>query len=319
MDTLTKNYLAYVCSYFHLRRKITVRKELMQELEESAHRYDNIEDELLHFGHPKSVAYTMGYRPFITHSFNKHLLNRVTYGLLILCDLFLLASSFIYLQAFGYIHHFPLIDRIINHQLLSIFFEHPLFTLCVMLCLALVIFCIADMSQKHDDIEDLSWNREKLYQMPHYYTYSHHLYESLFMVIFVVFFLIFGSFFLLNPVHYNQSANAQINMIFYFLQPYAGIIFISFLIDLTKRNYEKHYLILSFITNLLTFIPVNIALLRSHFLRNFMLPGTRNANSLINTFVILAVGMIEFIIIFKIIKNAFNLLRLYLPKRAKKE
>lgn len=320
MDILTKNYLAYVCSYFHLRKKIQVRKELSQELKQCAHRYKNTEDLLLHYGHPKSVAYTMGYRPLISRSFDPELVNRFTYTLLLLFDIFLLISSFVYLDAFGYIPNISLYTLVVNHPTVSLFFQHPLFTLGVLICLFLIIFVIADMSQKNEITEDLSWNEEKLHAMPNYHTYSHHLYESLFMVVFVVFFIVFGLFFIANFVHYNRSAYNQIRLIFYFVQPYVGIIFLSFLVDLTKRNYEKNYLILSFITNLLTFIPVNIAFLRSHFLTDFMLPiAQRSANSVINTFVIMAVGMIEFIIIFKLIKNAFNLFRLYLPKLAKKE
>lgn len=316
MDTISKNYLAYVCSYFHLKKKIQVRKELTTEMKEHLHEYDSVEDMLIHFGHPKSVAYTMGYRPILTHQFHPDLLNAFTYTLMILFDVFLLLASYMYLAAFGYIGTSTLFTKIINHKYLSLLFEHPFISACTIFCVLIAFFVIRDATRKDKVEEDLSWDKEKLYAIPSYRTYSHHLYETILMVIMTIFFIVFGGFFVSNVVSYNTRAHATIDIIFYFLQPYIAIIFLSYFLDLTKRNYTKGYLILSFITNLLTFIPVNIAVIQSKFLTDFMLPvKQRSANSVINTFVVSAVILIEVIIVFKIIKNAINMFRLYLSTK----
>lgn len=318
METIQKNYLAYVCSYFHLGKKIQVRKELTQEMADHLHEYDSVEDMLIHFGHPKSLAYTMGYRPILTHQFHPDLQNAFTYTLMILFDLFLLLSSYLYLAAFGYINAPTLFAKIVNHQYLSLLFEHPFVASCILFSLVIALFVIRDNIRKDKVEEDLSWNKEKLYAIPSYRTYSHHLYETILMGIMTLFFIAFGGFFISNVVSYNTSAHATIDVIFYFIQPYVAIIYLSYFLDLTKRNYTKGYLILSFITNLLTFIPVNIAVIQSKFLTDFMLPvRERSANSVINTFVVSAVILIEVIIIFKLIKNAFNMFRLYLSTKTR--
>lgn len=315
MNELSKNYIAYVCSYFHLGKKIKVRKELTKQIEENEHDYYSLNDELVSFGHPKSMAYTMGYRPLLTHQFHRDLLGKFTYILLVFFDLLLLIASFFYLATFGYIYAPHFISNIMSHKYISLFFIHPFLCICIAFALFLMVFVIADCTRKDKVEEDLSWNLERLKNIPSYRTYSHHLYESIMMVAITIYFIVFALFFTMNIVDYNKSTNALIRTIFYFLQPYLATIYLSYFLDLTKRTYNKAYLIMSLITNFLILIPVNIAVIRSQFLTDFMLPvATRSANGLINVFVVTAVIAIEGIVIFKMFKNAANLWRLHLSK-----
>lgn len=320
MNELSKNYIAYVCSYFHLGRKIKVRKELTEQIKEHEHDYYSLTDELVSFGHPKSMAYTMGYRPFLTHQFHRDLLGKFTYIVLVFFDLLLLIASFFYLASFGYIYAPKFVADVMAHKYVSLFFIHPFLCICIAFALFLMVFVIADCTRKDKVEEDLSWNEERLKSIPSYRAYSHHLYESIIMIAITIYFIVFTVVFTLNIVDYNKSTNALIRTIFYFLQPYLATIYLSYFLDLTKRTYNKAYLIMSLITNLLILIPVNIAVIRSQFLTDFMLPvATRSANGLINVFVVTSVMAIEGMVIFKIFKNTINLWRLHLSNSPQRQ
>lgn len=67
MNDLLERYLGAVCSYFFGQKRQYVYHDLKQQISQSVHQYEDMEDLLISYGHPLSVAYSYGYRPIVFH------------------------------------------------------------------------------------------------------------------------------------------------------------------------------------------------------------------------------------------------------------
>ena len=75
MNDLLERYLGAVCSYFLGPKRHRVYTDLKEQIQKSAHHYDDLEDLLVSYGHPRSVALSYGYRPFLQHIYNPKIVN----------------------------------------------------------------------------------------------------------------------------------------------------------------------------------------------------------------------------------------------------
>ena len=90
MNDLLERYLGAVCSYFFGQKRQYVYHDLKQQISQSVHQYEDMEDLLISYGHPLSVAYSYGYRPIVFHHFNPYIVN-------LMKNLFLLFQESIFL------------------------------------------------------------------------------------------------------------------------------------------------------------------------------------------------------------------------------
>ena len=77
MNDLLERYLGAVCSYFFGQKRQYVYHDLKQQISQSVHQYEDMEDLLISYGHPLSVAYSYGYRPIVFHHFNTYIVNLI--------------------------------------------------------------------------------------------------------------------------------------------------------------------------------------------------------------------------------------------------
>lgn len=319
MDSLKENYLASVMHYFHGFKKLKVRHELLKEMRKREDRYESEETMLIGMGHPKSVAYNYGYRPYLTHQFSRELIHRFEKSFFLIMNAFILLSAIYYLQAFSALPQWQIFKVFYESRVFSMILRNPFLVICLVMIVLLGLLFINDMKKKDVQEEDLSWNKKKLYALPASYLYAHHHLESGFMMIFCTFFFLFNLFFTINPLHYSPSSLKNIHLMILYFQPYMAIIFIDFLFDLSKRTYEKSYLHYSLSANILIFLFLNYFLLHTSFLKNYLLPlASRDANLIANGFVIGAIFLIEYIVIYKISKNIKNLYLLSKKRPLKK-
>ena len=57
MNDLLERYLGAVCSYFFGRKRQYVYLDLKTQISKSVHQYEEMEDLLISYGNPLSVAY----------------------------------------------------------------------------------------------------------------------------------------------------------------------------------------------------------------------------------------------------------------------
>lgn len=305
---LKKNYIASVSSYFHLNNKLKIEEKLSQLMDECIDHYESEEDMLISFGHPKSIAYTYGYRPLLI-SFTPHhkIIKTFEYIFFFLLDFYLILCSAYYMYVFGYMPSFKIFKLIYSHSILLVLIQEPFLTMCSISIIILMILCLIDTTKPLGK-EDLTWNAEKLHALPSYKVYTYHKHETFFMGLFIAFFFLFALFYIFNGLGFHH-AHINVRMIYYFLQSYIALIILSYILDLSKRIYDKKYLISSLISQIVTIVSLNYAVYQSHFLQHFLYP-IKNGFLINNVFLILAVLAIEGICLFKIIKNCYYLFTL---------
>ena len=305
---IKKNYIASVSSYFHLNNKVKIEEALSKLMDECVDHYENVEDMLVSFGHPKSVAYTYGYRPLLVSFTPRHkILKTFEYIFFFLLDFYLILCSIYYMYVFGYLPSLTIFNILYTHSFLLILIQEPFLTMCSISITILMILCLIDTTKPLGK-ENLTWNKEKLYQLPSYKVYTYHKHETFFMGIFILFFFLFALFYIFRGLsHFHTHFNVR--MIYYFLQSYIALIILSYILDLSKRIYDRKYLISSLISQIITLAALNFAVWQSDFLQHFLYP-IKNGFLANNVFLILAVLAIEGICFFKIVKNCYYLFNL---------
>ncbi|UTY40344.1 hypothetical protein NMU03_06060 [Allocoprobacillus halotolerans] len=105
MNDLLERYLGAVCSYFFGRKRQFVYQDLKNQISQSAHQYEDMEDLLMSYGHPLSVAYSYGYRPTLFHRFNPHIVNLIEKFVFLISGIYLFSQHFITLNNLD-VYHF---------------------------------------------------------------------------------------------------------------------------------------------------------------------------------------------------------------------
>ena len=125
------------------------------------------------------------------------------------------------------------------------------------------------------------------------------------MIIFTIFFIFYSIFFSRDIIIQIQHESYQmIHLMTYFFQPFIMIIFVDYIIDITKKIYTKKYLKYSTLINLFTLISLTIFVVNSGFLHDYLLPLNININyTFVNFFIIGALIMIYTISLYKLLRN----------------
>ncbi len=299
MNDLLERYLGAVCSYFFGPKKKKVYYDLKDHILSSVNHYDDLEDLLVNYGHPRSIALSYGYRPFIIHIYNHQITTFIEKIVFIVSGIYLFFSTLYYL---GQLNCLPVS---LDFPILSWALSHPFIIMGSIALISFIALIILDKKAPVNQIHDVSWSLEKLYQLPHQSHYPHHMAETILMIIFALFFIAYTTFFSRDIILQIQNQTYQmIHLMIYFFQPFIMIIFVDYIIDMTKKIYSKKYIKYSSVINLFTIISLSVFVFNSNFLADYLLPLNVNINyTLVNCFVVGALIMIYLISIYKLIRN----------------
>lgn len=308
MNDLLERYLGAVCSYFFGRKRQYVYHDLKTQISQSVHQYEDMEDLLMSYGHPLSVAYSYGYRPTIYHHFNPKIVNFIEKLVFLISGIYLFLSTLYYLEQFGCLS-FQSTNNVVTTMNTSSIFEaflsYPIIIMIGIIAIAILALIILDKKEPIPQDLNLHWNIQDLDHLPHPSHYPNHTIETIFMIIFIAFFICYGFFFSSDIIIKIQHESYQmIHMMTYFFQPFIMIIIFDYFIDMTKKIYTKKYLKYSFIINLFTIVSLTIFVVNSHFLSQYLLPINTNFQYiLVNAFIITALFFIYFISLYKLVRN----------------
>ncbi len=302
MDELIEKYLSAVCSYFRSKKKKKIYNELKENIEESMDQYDSIEDLLVDYGHPRSLALQYGYRPFISHRFNPRIINKIEKYLFVISSIYLFACSIFYLDQFNCLPLTQYREIATTH---SWFLTHPIIIIGLLSIIALIALSILDSRHSVSQEVDYNFEKEDLNKLPCSSLYPNHSGEILFMIFFSLFFLLYGIFFTSDMIVQIQNESYQmIHLMTNFFQPYIMIIIMDFFIDMTKHIYTRNYIQYSTIINGFTFIALTIFVINSNFLDEYLLPINYSLGyNLVNFFILGALILIYSFTLYKLIRN----------------
>ncbi|WP_028042680.1 hypothetical protein [Candidatus Stoquefichus massiliensis] len=308
MNDLLERYLGAVCSYFLGLKKHRVYSDLKSQIQASAHQYDDLEDLLVSYGHPRSVALSYGYRPFIQHIFNPKIVAFIERIVFFVSGIYLFFSTLYYLEQFNCLpfqstHH---VVSTLNMSTISTWLlSHPFHVMGGIAVISVISLIVLDRKKSVCQEINLDWSLEKLYELPHQSHYPSHIAETMLMMIFSLFFICYAIFFSRDIIIQIQHESYQmIHLMTYFFQPFIMIIFFDYVIDMTKKIYTKKYLKYSTLINLFTLISLTIFVVNSTFLQDYLLPLHISIEyTLVNIFIISALIMIYIISLYKLIRN----------------
>ena len=308
MNDLLERYLGAVCSYFYGKKKVQVYKDLKKQLQSLASQYDDLEKLLIKFGHPKSIALSYGYRPFINHVYNKKIISKVEKRLFIVSGIYLFLSTLYYLHQFNCLPFFnthEVVSTIKQSGYINWALSHPFFVMIVIFLLSFIHLIIEDKKHPAKQSGQLSWTIKELNRLPHQSHYSDHRMNTYLFIGFIVYFSIYGFVFSSPLINIVQNSSYQmIHLMTYFFQPFILMILVDYGIDITKKIYTKKYLYYSTLINLFIFLSLSIFIINSSFLKNYLLPFDFNGYYLfINILIILALVFIYLIVFYKLIRN----------------
>lgn len=307
MNELLERYIGAVCSYFLGRKRKYVYNDLKQEILDSVHQYDDLEDLLISYGHPYSVALSYGYRQYISHKFHPQLIINVEKFLFISSGIFLFFSTLFYLQQLNCLP-FQSTQHVATSLNTSTFItwvlSHPFIIIGILILISISSLLITDYKNPYDITTQLHWSKKELYNLPHQDRYPNHTIETLLMIIFTAYFFIYTLYFQSDFILlYQHESYQMIHMMTYFFQPFILIIFIDYVIDMTKKIYTKKYLKYSTIINIFTILSLSIFIINSQFLKDYLLPFQQISFIFVNIMVIGALFMIYCISLFKLVRN----------------
>lgn len=308
MNDLLERYLGAVCSYFIGPRRKKVYHELKAQIQESVHQYDDLEDLLVSYGHPRSVALSYGYRPFVHHTFNPKVVNFIERVVFIISGIYLFLSTLYYLQQLNclpFLSSKQVAYTFNTSTLVTWLLSHPFAVMGAIAFIACMFLFILDYKHRVNQEIDPHWSLKKVYDLPHQSHYPNHIAETILMIIFVIFFLTYALFFSRDIIMQIQHASYKmIHLMTFFFQPFIMIILVDYVIDMTKRRYTRKYLKYSSIINLFTIASLSIFVFNSSFLRDYLLPFNINIDyTMVNIFIIGALVMIFIISAYKLLRN----------------
>lgn len=308
MNDLLERYLGAVCSYFMGKKKKSVYQELKQQIQTSAKHYDDLEDLLVSYGHPRSIALTYGYRPVLSHIYNPHIVNKVEKFVFTFSFIYLFFSTLYYLQQFqclSFQSSATVVAKLNTSTIIYWILSHPIIIMGSVFVLSVIGLIILDRKNTFNQDYDVEWNIDKLYKLPPPSHYPSHAVETIFIIVFAIYFFFFSFYFTSNKILEIQHASSQmIHLMTYFFQPFIMIIFLDYIVDMTKKIYTRRYLKYTSVINLFTIIALIVFVMNSDFLKHYLLPLDISFDYiLINVLIIGAITMILVISSYKLLRN----------------
>lgn len=306
MNDLLERYLAAVCSYFIGPQKETVYQTLKTEIKKSAKHYDDLEDLIIQYGHPRSIALSYGYRPYITHIYNQNIISKVQKYMFALILIYLIFST---LFSFHKLDYLPFLPKYYmtnhNHVIILWILSHPTVIIISIIAASLLLIMILNKKYPVTQSYDLVWNHETVAQLPHPSRYPSHMIETILIITFSMFFLVFYIYFHSSTILRVQNATYQmIHLLNELFQPFVIMILLDCIVDLTKRTYSRQYLKYSSFMNIFVLLALTFFVIRSNYLNDFLLPMEGIFHYImINFLIITAIIFIAITSLYKLIRN----------------
>jgi hypothetical protein len=293
-----------VCCYFFGKKRKKVYNDLKKNIQVT--QYDDMEDALIHYGHPFSVALSYGYKPMFYHLFNKKVVTKVEKNCFIVSGCFLIVSTLYYLQQLNCLPFFSnhnIFNILNNTSILSWALIHPVYILSIIFVLTLLYLFILEKKHPINQQRTLKWDINELNKLPHPSHYPNHTNDTYLMIAFIIYFLIYTLIFSTSFINNVRSTLDQsIRVMTYFFQPFILIILFEYIIDMTKKVYTKNYLKYTIAINIFIFISISIFLFNSSFLKDYIFT-TENFFNSINILIIIAVTFVYVISIYKLTRG----------------
>ena len=307
MNELIERYVGAVCSYFIGIKRQYVYDDLKKQILDSSHHYDDLEELLISYGHPRSMALSYGYRPKSSHKYNPKVVSLCEKVLFISSGIYLFFSTLYYLQQLNCLP-FQSSSHVVatfnTSTLITWILSHPFIIIGGFIVITIILLNILDYKHPLKEEHYLQWTKKELYKLPHQSHYPNHTIETIFMFAFILYFIIYTFYFHSEQILIIQHESYQmIHLMTYFFQPFILIIIVDYFIDMTKKIYTKKYLKYSSLINAFTFLALTIFIINSHFLENYLLPFNQFSFILVNILIIGALLMILTISVYKLIRN----------------
>lgn len=308
MNDLLERYLGAVCSYFYGAKRHRVYNDLKKEIQSSVYQYDDLEAMLVSYGHPRCVAMSYGYRPILNHTYNPKVVVVFEKIIFMVSGIYLFFSTLYYLQQFNCLpfqstQH--VVSTIYMSTIITWLLSNPVVIMLSISIVSCLILFLLDKRNPTDQSPQPKWSIQMLNSLPHQSHYPYRAVETIFMIIFTLYFLAYTLFFSSQIILVIQHESYQmIHLMTYFFQPFIMIIFVDYFIDITKKRYTKKYLKYSSLINLFTLISLIIFIYNSYFLKDYLLPFDVSFEyTLVNIFILGAIFMILMISLYKLIRN----------------
>ena len=142
MNDLIERYVKAVCAFFIGKKQAYVYNDLKEQLLSYELDYEELEDRLLDYGHPRSMAYNYGYKPFTQHIFNEKKIHQFEKAFFSVSFIYLFLSTLYYLQQ---LNALPFINSNITSEYLKAIpvvhwiLTYPVFVLS---CATIIIFLL---------------------------------------------------------------------------------------------------------------------------------------------------------------------------------
>ena len=95
-----------------------------------------------------------------------------------------------------------------------------------------------------------------------------------------------------------------VDLISNFFQPFMMTIFLTYILDLTKKRYSRRYLKYCVFICFITIIGLSVFIVNTHFMSNFLLSNINGSvYDIINAFNIMAFGLLYLVAIYKFISS----------------
>ncbi len=308
MNDLIERYVKAVCAFFIGKKQTYVYNDLKDQLSSCASDYEELEDKLIEYGHPRSMAYNYGYKPFTQHIFNQKKVHEFERAFFSVSFIYLFLSTLYYLQQLNalpfinsnktgeYFKAIPLIHWILTY---------PIFVLSCVTIIIFLLFLIQDKKESVTQLYDLKWTSKELEQLAHPSTYPNHNTDLKILIVFSVFFVVYCLLFSSNAIfQINPLSFSLVDLISNFFQPFMMTIFLTYVLDLTKKHYSRRYLKYCIFICFITIVGLSVFVVNTQFMSNYLLSSSEGIQYLIiNIFNIIAVILLYLVSVYKFIMS----------------
>lgn len=317
MNDLIERYISAVCAYFIGKKQAFVYNDLKDLLTSSITDYEELENKIIELGHPRSMAYNYGYKPFTQHIFNPKKIHQFEKVFFSISFLYLFLSTLYYLQQ---LNALPFINTDLTSEYLKAtpiihwILTKPIF---IFSCMSIIIFLLFLLQEKKELVAqsyDLNWTKKELDKLSHPSTYPNHNADLKIITVFSAFFIIYTLLFSSNAIfQIDHLSFSLIDLISNFFQPFMMTIFLTYVLDLTKKHYSRRYLKYCIFICFITIIGLSIFVINTQFMSNYLLPASESIiYFIINAFNIIAIILLyisasyKFIISIKFYKDLYR-------------
>lgn len=316
MNDLIERYISAVCAYFIGKKQAYVYNDLKTLLTSSEIDYEELENKLIEIGHPRSMAYNYGYKPFTQHIFDQKKIHHFEKIFFSISFIYLFLSTLYYLQQ---LNALPFVNDIVVDKYIEVIpaihwiLSNPIFIFSCITITMFLLFLLQEKKTSAKQSHDLNWTKKELHNLSRSATYPNHNNDLNILVVFSVFFVTYSLLFTSNVVFkIDPLSFGMVDLISNFFQPFMMTIFLTYALDLTKKHYSRRYLKYSIFICFVTLVGLTVFVVNTQFMNNYLLAVSSGAMYLIiNTCNITAITLLYIASFYKFIVSIQYYRQLY--------